>query len=214
MSLKTWAAGEEVAAADLNSNFLEVDTPFFGDASDGTVTIYSNTTLTRDMYYDDLTIDNTFTLTTAGFKVFVKGTLTNNGTIDNSGSAGANASGITAGAGGAATPEGTLLGSEAGGAGGNGSAAGGGSAGSAGTAYEPVIGPAGAAGGGGGSSDNGGSPGGGGGAAGAKTAAVTSLLDIWSAGLLQQVVSGIIKPNTSQYWVRWWRRWSIFNWCN
>lgn len=53
----------------------------FGDGSDGDVTINANTTLTRDMFYDDLTVDATKILTTAGFRIFAKGTLTNNGTI-------------------------------------------------------------------------------------------------------------------------------------
>lgn len=48
---------------------------FFGDGSDGDVTISSNTSLTRDMYYDDLTIQTGFTLSTKGYRIFVKGTL-------------------------------------------------------------------------------------------------------------------------------------------
>lgn len=58
----------------------------FGDGSDGDVGISSNTTLTRDMLYDDLIILSGFTLTTAGYRVFVRGVLTNNGTINNSAS--------------------------------------------------------------------------------------------------------------------------------
>lgn len=48
---------------------------FFGDGSDGDVVISSNTSLTRDMYYDDLTINNGITLSTKGYRIFVKGTL-------------------------------------------------------------------------------------------------------------------------------------------
>lgn len=77
---------------------------YFGDGSDGNVTISANTDLTRDMNYANLTVNSTFTLNTKGYRVFVSGTLTNNGTISNDGSAG---SGVTGGAGGAA---GTLLG--------------------------------------------------------------------------------------------------------
>jgi len=52
------------------------DGQFFGDGSDGNVTISSGTTtLTRDMYYNDLTISGTGQLNTAGFRVFVAGTL-------------------------------------------------------------------------------------------------------------------------------------------
>ena len=52
----------------------------FGDGSDGDVTISSPTTLTRDMYYDNLTVNDT--LTTDGYRIFVKGTLDGTGTID------------------------------------------------------------------------------------------------------------------------------------
>jgi len=69
-----------------NSGLLFQDA--FGDGSDGDVVIGSNTTLTTDMYYDDLTVSNGFTLTTANYRVFVKGTLTNAGTIKNTGNVG------------------------------------------------------------------------------------------------------------------------------
>jgi len=55
----------------------------FGDANTGTVTISSNTTLTADVYYNNLTINSNITLTTNGYRVFVQDTLTNNGTIAN-----------------------------------------------------------------------------------------------------------------------------------
>jgi hypothetical protein len=55
----------------------------YGNGSDGTVTIATNTTLTRDMYYLNLTINSGVMLNTAGFKVFVKNTLTLNGGIGN-----------------------------------------------------------------------------------------------------------------------------------
>jgi len=48
----------------------------YGFGQDGDVTIASNTTLTRDMYYNDLTINANCDLDTNGYKVFVKGTLT------------------------------------------------------------------------------------------------------------------------------------------
>jgi len=53
----------------------------YGTGSDGTVIIASNTSLTRDMYYSNLTINNGVHLNTNGFKVFVKNTLTVNGSI-------------------------------------------------------------------------------------------------------------------------------------
>ena len=53
----------------------------YGAGSDGTVVIASNTSLTRDMYYGSLTINNGVHLNTNGFKVFVKNTLTVNGSV-------------------------------------------------------------------------------------------------------------------------------------
>lgn len=53
----------------------------YGTGSDGTVVIASNTSLTRDMYYNNLTINSNSHLNTNGFKVFVKNTLTVNGSI-------------------------------------------------------------------------------------------------------------------------------------
>lgn len=53
----------------------------FGNGSDGNVTISANTSLSRDMYYNTLTVNSSVTLFTNGFKIFVKETLTNNGTI-------------------------------------------------------------------------------------------------------------------------------------
>ena len=54
---------------------------YFGTGIDGNVTISTDTFLTNDMYYNNLTINSTKILFTNGFKVFVKGTLTNNGVI-------------------------------------------------------------------------------------------------------------------------------------
>lgn len=49
---------------------------FYGDGSDGDVSITSNTALTSDMYYDDLSVSNNAILSPAGYRIFVKGTLT------------------------------------------------------------------------------------------------------------------------------------------
>lgn len=48
----------------------------FGFGQDGDVTIASDTTLSRDMYYNNLTINSNCDLDTNGYRVFVKGTLT------------------------------------------------------------------------------------------------------------------------------------------
>ena len=93
----------------------------FGNGLDGNVTITSNTTLTRDMYYNNLTINSGVTLKTNGYKIFVKGTLINNGIIDNSGGNGGNGTVSAAGSAGSA-----------GVGGGNGDSGGGGSAGTGG----------------------------------------------------------------------------------
>lgn len=80
------------AEGRIATGFERVD---FGDGSDGNVTISTPTTLTRDMYYDNLTVNDV--LTTANFRIFVRGTLTGNGSgvIQSNG---ANASGTIAGA--------------------------------------------------------------------------------------------------------------------
>lgn len=94
----------------------------YGDGSDGDVTISSGTTtLTRDMLYNNLTINAGAILATAGFRVFVKNLLTLNGTIRNNG---ANATSATAGAAGSI---GSTLGSYGGG--GNGTTTTGGNSG-------------------------------------------------------------------------------------
>lgn len=108
----------------------------YGDGSDGNVTISSNTALTRDMYYDTLTVDATFTLDTAGFIIYCKTEAIINGFIAASG---LNASGATGGA--AVGPSGTLgVNSSAGASGGTG-------AGSAASARTNSLGASGGAGG-------------------------------------------------------------------
>lgn len=96
----------------------------YGTGIDGDVTINSNTTLVRDMYYMNLTVNATFTLNTGGFRIFVEGLLTLNGTIARNGNAGVGATaGVTLAAG--------TLGAPA--------AGGGGVAGAAGTAGPQVT---------------------------------------------------------------------------
>ncbi len=86
----------------------------FGDGSDGDVTISSNTTLTRDMFYNSLTVNAGITLNTGGYRIFVKGTLTNNGIITNPGGNGGNATSSAVGAAGAAGASGSIGGGGAG----------------------------------------------------------------------------------------------------
>jgi hypothetical protein len=64
---------------------------WFGDGSDGTVSITTGTTtLTRDQYFDTLSISNGATLKTNGYRVFCKTSITIDGTLDCSGSNGNN----------------------------------------------------------------------------------------------------------------------------
>lgn len=73
----------------------------FGDGSDGDVTISSDTDLARDMFYNNLTVNNGITLSSKGFRVFCAGTITLTGTgkISGTGAVGT-AGGNTGGAGG------------------------------------------------------------------------------------------------------------------
>ena len=94
---------------------------FFGDGSDGGVTISSNTSLSSDMYYSSLTIANSTTLDANGYRIFVSGTLTmgTSSIIANNGNNGNNGSSEAGGSGGAGGGEGTLRGGADGGNGGN-----------------------------------------------------------------------------------------------
>ena len=99
----------------------------YGDGSDNDLTVSSNTTLTADAYYDNLTINTGITLNPNGYKIFVSGVLTFVGTgkiIANGGDGvdGLDGSaGYLGGAAGArANTEGTLPESGLAGSGGNG----------------------------------------------------------------------------------------------
>ena len=153
-----------------------------GDGSDGAVTISADTSLTRDMFYTNLTIDAGKTLSPSGFRIFCTGTLTNNGIISNLGNNGSNGVGITGGAGGVASAEGSLPGPIAGVDGGDGGAPVWGSSvgnvgtnGGAGTSVAKSFGNAvvaGSDGGSGGSCNFAGGGGGSGGALGAVTGTI------------------------------------------
>ncbi len=136
VGLPGMAAGGDVSLAGTQGAFPAA--LICGDASDGDVVIGADHTIGGDRFYNDLTVNAGIRLDTAGYRVFVRGTLTNNGYISNNGAPGA---GAGAGAGGGA---GTVGGGVAGGAGGAAGAAGtagttlsasfGGSGGSGGTA--------------------------------------------------------------------------------
>lgn len=73
-----------------------------GNGIDGSVVISTSVSITRNMYYNNLTIDNLGILNTNGFCVFVKGILQINtgGIIRRNGNNGTNATNQTGGAGG------------------------------------------------------------------------------------------------------------------
>lgn len=128
----------------------------FGSGVDGAATISADTTLSSDKYYTNLTIDSTKNLTTAGYVIYVSGTLTNNGTIRNNGGNGtAGSVGGTAGTGGAAGSAGAAASGATLDAGSTGQAGSAGSTGttsasSAGTSVNPSLGSSGVQGGKGG----------------------------------------------------------------
>jgi hypothetical protein len=67
--------GDTGAAGATGPAGIGLDT-LFGNGSDGDVTISSTTTLTRDMYYRNLTIAPGQMLDGGGYRIFVSGTLT------------------------------------------------------------------------------------------------------------------------------------------
>lgn len=91
----------------------------YGDGSDGDVTIAGTVTLTRDMYYNNLVIPTATILDPAGYRFFVKGTMSGTGTIRRDGSDGGNAT-TTGGTAGATLAQGSLNAEIAAVAGGNG----------------------------------------------------------------------------------------------
>jgi hypothetical protein len=119
---------------------------FYPSATDGNATIASDTTLLRDMYYDNLTINFGATLYTNGFRIFAKTAIINNGVIDRSGLnasgtaatsgliSGTTSAGTAGGAGGAAAgAAGGTSATSLGGSGGAGGLGSGGAGGAAGT---------------------------------------------------------------------------------
>lgn len=109
---------------------------YFSDGSDGNVTVTGTTTLTRDMFYNNLTVSGGVTLNTANYRIFVRGTCTiaSGAVVQNNG--GTSVSGL----GGVPVAWGTLIGGVSGGAGGS----------AAGVSVSSSVGGNGGAGGGGG----------------------------------------------------------------
>ena len=68
----------------------------YGNGADGDATITSNTTLTKDMYYDNLTINATFDLNADGYRVYCKSSFVINGTLSNNGNTATDQNGASA----------------------------------------------------------------------------------------------------------------------
>lgn len=108
----------------IDTGFIDYTSLVVGDGSDGSVVISATTTLTKDMNYQNLTVNAATSLITGGYRVYVNGILTNNGIISNNGTASGGTDGGAAGA------AGTLLGGGVGaGSGVNGRGGGGGGGG-------------------------------------------------------------------------------------
>jgi len=147
----------------------------FGDGSDGDVVVSTEIDLTRDMFYNNLTVEEGGIINTKSFRIFVKdqfikkpgGILRNNGNDGNAGGDGdsTNNNLNIGGAAGATVASGSLPGGVDSGAGGRGADPV--VAGTAGTSTAKSLGSAGSGGGGGGSA--GGSSAAGGGAGGSQT---------------------------------------------
>lgn len=128
----------KIASKMKNQDWIPTLTP------DGDVVITSDTTLTKDMYYNTLVINSGATLFTNGYRVLAKVSIENNGTINREG---LNSPGLTGAAG---LAVGTIGGSAAGGNGGT-------TTGVIGTAAANALGGNGGAGGAGTSGAGGGS---------------------------------------------------------
>lgn len=74
-SLAAIVTEEGFSSAIALAAYTDASDPIYGTGYDGDVTISSNTTLTQDMYYNNLTINANCTLNTAGYRVFVKNLL-------------------------------------------------------------------------------------------------------------------------------------------
>lgn len=159
----------------------------FGDGSDGSVTISSGTTtLTRDQYYNNLTMSGTGKLVTNGYNVFVKGILDLTaaavGAIQWNGNNGGNASGATGGSAPTAQPGGVVMDISPGIAGAT-ATTGNGTSGGTPAAYNGNGGIGGASGSGGT-----GTSGGGGNASAARTPAVNIAVNRYETQFLQGTI--------------------------
>lgn len=117
----TPASWDKISFSDVNdNNYLKsttvstllnmINTGWFWDASDWDVTISwtGTTTLTRDMYYNNLTINSWATLDPAWYRIFVRNTFSGTGTINRNGNNWGDANNNVWGAAGATLSQGSL----------------------------------------------------------------------------------------------------------
>ena len=76
--------GDGAVPSDFET-FDVIPDSIYGSGMDGNVTISTNTTLVRDMYYNNLTINPGIVLDTAGYRVFVRNNLAMAATSTNQG---------------------------------------------------------------------------------------------------------------------------------
>lgn len=184
----------------------------YGDGSDGTATFDgsatpsgssksgSDYTLTRDVYYTNMTLSTGTTVNPAGYRIFVNGTLTLNGTAvikrNGNGGGAAGDGGLAfgtgaggGGSGGAALADGYLKGSVAGRNGSNGGDTSHGGAGIAGTDVTNSLGSNGSTGGSGGNGNLGDDTGGVGAVGGTATTSNVKLIANWHLATLLDIGS-------------------------
>jgi len=159
----------------------------FGDGSDGDVVVSTEINLTRDMFYNNLTVEDGGIINTKSFRIFVKdqfikkpgGILRNNGNAGADGEDGDDTGNNlnTGGAAGATVASGSLPGGIASGAGGKGGD--GAISGTAGSDAAKSLGTAGSGGGGGGNA--GGSGAGSGGSGGSQTGTLYNIIKSFSS---------------------------------
>jgi hypothetical protein len=115
-------AGAVLKATDASGTsewYAEAVRGYFGDGYEGDFTTSGNITLTRPRFWNNLTVATGHTITTGGYRIHVKGTLTLNGTgaIRRDGNPGGSATGATGGTAGTALSATSTGGSSAGTAG-------------------------------------------------------------------------------------------------
>ena len=157
-----YARGDHVHGTPASPVSASLFAAYFGDGSDGDATVSGTVTLSKETHYNNLTITGTGILKPAGFRVFVKGTLTiqAGGTFNDAGNPGGVSGTTNAGA--ALTSRAYLgAGSGAGGAGRSSTGAGsnGGSSGGNSSPNNSGVQPTGGAGGTAGGANTGGTAG-------------------------------------------------------